>query len=117
EHAQLGALQRALWAFAARVDRQDSGSGSTDCRSDACGRDRSAEEAEITTCKKSGRDFLDRGKTSVSELQAVAVLRYACALFQSHSCKRARRADIRTCPLECSGGRQRHDSPESSGCL
>ena len=54
EHAQLGPLQRALWALGLGPDRQNSASGSTFGRAYARWRNRSAEKAQSRDRQESG---------------------------------------------------------------
>src|SRR4029453_12529305 len=91
--------------------------GSPFGRADAGWRDRSAEAAESWDREGCGDREMDRGRSPVPELQAAAVFRHACALFQSYASKPARRASIRTRAGECATRCECDHSTASTGHL
>ena len=110
EHAQLGALQRALRPFHLVLIDKIPPQDRPLAEAMLDGEIESAETAQGRT--RQGMRRRPPGSTRrapVPELQAAPVLRHAGAVFQSHTSNAARGAGIRACAGECSRGRERHD--------
>ena len=117
EHAQLGALQWALWPLEHGADRQDPAAGPAARPAHARRRARPAEAAQGRACDGSRHRAVARREADFSELQAASVLRHARALFQPHSPKRAHRGQVRARPAQCRRGRDHHGAPARAGSV